>query len=274
MCDDEGEAWGGAGFFEMASQWMLWQVNPEWVTDEKYHWDAYITKNHKAYLHLTNIYHSPYILEYWGVKQGLPVIAELFRQGKKGDDPVITYKELVGLTQSQFCDEMFDACSHQINMDFERVWKETRPYTNQFKTELTAGEEGWYQVTAANCPENYGFNAIELDTEALGTTVSAEFKGLTNTTGYTILNADKAGWRYGFVAVTQDGKSVYGPMGNASEGNVSFALPTDKPLSHLWLVVMGAPTEHWANSMPGRDEEPQPDAQWPYQVKFNGTKLK
>ena len=37
-CDGEGEAWGGCGFFEMTSQWMLWQVNPEWITDEKYHW--------------------------------------------------------------------------------------------------------------------------------------------------------------------------------------------------------------------------------------------
>jgi len=40
-CDGEGEAWGGCGFFEMTSQWMLWQVNPEWNTDEKYHWDAF-----------------------------------------------------------------------------------------------------------------------------------------------------------------------------------------------------------------------------------------
>ena len=29
MCDGEGEAWGGCGFFEMTSQWMLWQVNLE-----------------------------------------------------------------------------------------------------------------------------------------------------------------------------------------------------------------------------------------------------
>ena len=65
-CDGEGEAWGGSGFFEMASQWMLWQVNPDWITDEKYHWEAFMTLTHKAYLHLKNIYHSPYVLEYWG----------------------------------------------------------------------------------------------------------------------------------------------------------------------------------------------------------------
>ena len=100
-CDGEGEAWGGSGFFEMASQWMLWQVNPDWITDEKYHWEAFMTLTHKAYLHLKNIYHSPYVLEYWGTKHGLPFIAELFRQGKRGEDPVMTYKRLTGLDQTQ-----------------------------------------------------------------------------------------------------------------------------------------------------------------------------
>ena len=37
MADKTGEAWGGSGFFEMTSQWMLWRVNPDWITDEKYH---------------------------------------------------------------------------------------------------------------------------------------------------------------------------------------------------------------------------------------------
>ena len=50
-CDGEGEAWGGCGFFEMTSQWMLWQVNPDWVNDEAYHWDGFTKKCHKAYLH-------------------------------------------------------------------------------------------------------------------------------------------------------------------------------------------------------------------------------
>lgn len=274
ICDGEGEAWGGCGFFEMTSQWMLWQVNPEWITDEKYHWDAYITKNHKAYLHFTNIYHSPYVLEYWGMKRGLPIIGELFRQGKKGDDPVITYKEVTGLNQTQFCDEMFDACRYQINMDFDRVWDETRPYTNQFKTKLNNLSEGWYQISVEQCPENYGFNAIELEVPPKGSTVSANFKGLTKAEGYSIQKPDKAGWRYGFVAVTEEGKSVYGTMEKASEGKAALTLPADKALSHLWFVVMGAPAEHWMNPQPQRDEAPEADAQWPYKVKFNNAKLK
>ena len=176
-CDGQGEAWGGCGFFEMTSQWMLWQVNPEWITDEKYHWEAFMKLTHKAYLHMENIYHSPYVLEYWGMKRGLPIIAELYRQGKRGEDPVITYKRLAALNQKQFCDEMFDTYRHFINWDFPRVWKETRPYTNKYTSQLIAQPDGWYGIAPENCPENYGFNAISLAVPQPGEKVKVDFCG-------------------------------------------------------------------------------------------------
>lgn len=267
-CDGQGDAWGGCGFFEMTSQWMLWQVNPEWITDEKYHWEAFTKKTHHAYLHLTNIYHSPYVLEYWGMRHGLPIIAELYRKGKVGEDPVMTYKALAGLDQAAFCDEMFDACRHFINWDFPRVWNETRPYANRYTTALNRSANGWYRVAPENCPENYGFNAIPLQVPQAGATVVVDFRGETDAEGYHIADADKAGWRYGFVAVTQEGKSIYGTMGSDKQGRVSFTAPADAPLAHLWLVVMGAPTEHWMNPEPT-----EKDAQWPYAVKLTGTSM-
>ena len=268
-CDGQGEAWGGSGFFEMASQWMLWQVNPDWQTDERYHWEAFTKLSHKAFLHLENIYHSPYVLEYWGVKHGRPFIAEMFRQGKRGEDPVITYKRMTGLSQSAFCDEMFDACRHFINWDFERVWKNSRPYANRYTCKLVGQPDGWYQVAAENCPENYGFNAIPLTVPGAGQEVKVEFEGIDKAVEeYNSVNPDKAGWRYGFVAVTADGKSVYGEMGTQKNGKVSFKTPSDKKLSHLWLVVMGAPAEHWMNPMPDGKVK---DAQWPYRIKLGGT---
>ena len=266
-CDGEVEAWGGCGFFEMTSQWMLWQVNPEWITDEKYHWDAFMKLTHKAYLHLENIYHSPYVLEYWGMKRGLPFIAELYRQGKQGEDPVITYKRMAGLDQKQFCDEMFDAYRHFINWDFPRVWKETRPYTNKFTTSLTTLSDGWYGIAPANCPENYGFNAIPLALPEQGKKVKVEFCGEAGKEGYNAIHTDKADWRYGFVAITEDGKSIYGDVSDNSGKSIIFTAPKVNNLTHLWLVVMGAPTEHWMN--PNPEEK---DAQWPYRIKVTGSK--
>lgn len=266
-CDGEGEAWGGGGIFEMTSQWMLWQVNPEWITDEKYHWDAFMKLTHKAYLHQENIYHSPYVLEYWGVKRGLPFIAELFRQGKRGEDPVMTYKRLAGLNQAQFCDEMFDACRHFINWDFDRVWKETRSYANRNFTKLIVETSGWYRVAAENCPENYGYNAIPLSVPEAGKTVEVEFCGECSGDDYQLIRMDEAGWRYGFVGVTQEGKSIYGKMSRDVKGKLRFTTPQKQKLAYLWLVVMGAPTEHWINPAP-----PIRDAQWPYRIKLKNTR--
>lgn len=271
-CDGEGEAWGGSGFFEMASQWMLWQVNPDWQTDERYHWDAFTKLTHKAYLHLENIYHSPYILEYWGVKRGRPIIAELFRQGKKGEDPVMTYKRLTGLSQEAFCDEMFDASRHLVNLDFERVWKNTRPYANQYDCKLSKQADGWYQVPAEVCPENYGFNVIPLVVPEPGTKVTLQFEGLKGPQdGYVSVHPEKAGWRYGFVAVKADGKSLYGEMSAKQKGKLTFKVPENEKLVYLWLVVMGAPEEHWMNPSPRSGEK---DAQWPYRIRLKGTDLK
>lgn len=271
-CDGAGEAWGGSGFFEMASQWMLWQVNPDWQTDERYHWDAFTKLTHKAYLHLENIYHSPYILEYWGVKRGRPIIAELFRQGKRGEDQVMTYKRLTGLSQEAFCDEMFDASRHLVNLDFERVWKNTRPYANQYDCKLSKQADGCYQVPAEVCPENYGFNVIPLVVPEPGTKVTLQFEGLKGPQdGYVSFHPEKAGWRYGFVAVKADGKSLYGEMSAKQKGKLTFKTPENEKLVYLWLVVMGAPEEHWMNPSPRSGEK---DAQWPYRIKLKGTDLK
>ena len=270
-CDGEGEAWGGCGFFEMTSQWMLWQVNPDWVNDEAYHWDGFTKKCHKAYLHLTNIYHTPYILEYWGDKRGLTHIAELYRHGKRGEDPAITYMRLNNLSQKEFCDEMFDATRRIINLDYKRAWKETRNNANKFSTKMIEDADGWMRVAPEQCPENYGFNAVAMPLPAPGETMTVDFKGMAGAEGYKNADPSKAGWRYGFVAVRSDnGESIYGEMHDGAEETLAFTTPADTQLSHLWLVVMGAPTEHKMNPVDFHNSEDETlfDDQWPYSIRI------
>ena len=219
--DSVGDAWGGSGFFEMTSQWMLWQVNPDWITDENYHFEAFKRQTHKAFLHLDNIYHSPYVIQWWSDLHGRQSIAELYRQGKIGENPAMTYKRMYGLSQSDFCDEMFRGYQHLVNFDFKHARKATRRYACTFSTELEATGK-W--LRPKNYPEEYGFNAILLDS-------------LVNLKAQTIhlqLRGDEL--RYGFVGITTDGESVYSPI-----GATKFVTPKDKPLSHLYLIVMGAP---------------------------------
>ena len=75
----------------------------------------------------------------------------------------MTYKRMYGLSQQQFCDEMFRGYQHLVNFDFKHARKETRQYACTFDTELTGDSEGWYAPKYGL--EEYGFNAIKLDDE-------------------------------------------------------------------------------------------------------------
>lgn len=220
VADSIGTIWGSTGFFDMTCQWMLWQVNPDWVTDEFYHLDAFRKQTHKAFLHLDNIYHSPYVIQWWSDLRGKTAIGDLYRNGRRGEDPVITYKRLYGLSQQAFCDEMFRGYQHLVNFDFQHARRETRPYACTFTCQLDTLLGGW--LRPVDLPEEYGFNAIPLP---LAKRTRIEMVG------------DRL--RYGFVGVTTDGESLYGEMNNPE-----FRVPKGKTLSHLYLVVMGAPVEH------------------------------
>ena len=252
--DSVGDAWGGSGFFEMTSQWMLWQVNPDWLTDENYHFEAFKKLTHKAYLHLDNIYHSPYVIQWWSDLHGRKSIAELYRQGRIGEDPVMTYKRMYGLTQQQFNDEMLRGYQHLVNFDFKHARKETRKYACSFNTELVSEGE-W--LRPKDYPEEYGFNAILLDdkVDLKSKTFDLQLKG------------DHL--RYGFVGVTTDGESVYSPV-NA----ITFDAPKGKTLAHLYLIVMGAPEKHYMIPMPS-EEHPEPLKaeldEFPYEFRVNTT---
>jgi len=224
MADSIGQCWGGTGFFEMASQWMLWQVNPDWITDENYHFEAFKTLTHKAFLHMDNIYHSPYVLQWWSDLHGRQFIAELFRQGVIGEDPVMTYKRMNGLSQSAFCDEIFRGYQHLVNFDFTHAYKETRQYAATFNTELETCSNGWLRPKLL--PEGYGFNAIKLDDRI----------NLNSPIFHLHLRGNQL--RYGFVGITTNGESIY------SDVNATSFTSNGQPLKHLYLIIMGAPEHH------------------------------
>jgi hypothetical protein len=273
-CDGDGEAWGGCGFFEMTSQWMLWQVNPDWITDERYHWEAFTHLTHKAFLHLENIYHSPYVLEAWGQRHGLPFLAELFRQGKRGEDPAQTYMRINNLTAGEFHRQLFEVYRHCVNWDFPRTWANTRPYANRWpQPEWTKQSDGWQQITPAHCPENGGFNVVAIPVPEAGHTVTVDFEGLPAAEGYYTPYPEEAGWIYGFVAVDEAGRASYAPASQAAQGRVAFTEEKGHPTQYLWLVVMAAPRSYHRYVEPDWEEEetakPLPDAQWPYRIRIS-----
>ena len=175
----EGE-WLAYGFYEMASQWMLWQVNPDWLTDENYHFEAFKQLTHRAFLHPDNIYHSPYVLQYWSDVRGRDVIGELFRKGQNGEDALMAYKRIYNLNQQQMCDEMFEACRHIVGLDFKHAWRETRQYAGQFDTPIKKDQQGWTFPAKEFIPQNYGFNVIPVSLQGNPSVLNLSFEGLTS----------------------------------------------------------------------------------------------
>jgi hypothetical protein len=259
---------------EMSAQYLLWQVYPEWMTFENYHLVDFMKQTHYAFLHPINMYHSAYVLEYWSGKRGKTFFGELSRASERGEDPVATYKRLNSLTQDQFNDEMFDACRRFITWDMERIREVAKPYANQHQCSLSDVGDGWHRIAAAKCPQNYGYNGIKLKVPAAGTTVVLHFKGIAGAEGFSQVKTDKAGWRYGFLASLKDGKRVYGNVGANAQDAAAFQVP--EGTEHLWLVVMGAPTEHWPVAM-GRGRRsggsPNAEEQWPYEIRLTGAGL-
>src|SRR5262249_54953303 len=126
---------------EMTSQYMLFQVYPEWMTFENYHLTAFMKATHLAFLHEDNRYHSCYPLEYWSEKHGVEFIGKMWREVHRGEDPVMAYKRLTGITQEEFNDEMFDAARHFVTWDMPRIEKVAARYANQHTTSLTKAHE-------------------------------------------------------------------------------------------------------------------------------------
>lgn len=222
---------------EMSAQYMLWQVYPEWMTFENYHLKDFMKKTHYAFLHPTNMYHSPYVFEYWSNKLGIEFFGNLSRATLDNEDPVATYKRITNITQAQFNDEMFDASRRFITWDMKRIDSVARPYANQHFTALkNAKEKDWYIIPATNCPQNYGYNGIQLKVPKSGSTIKLNFTGIAGAEGYQSVNVEKAGWRYGFVAYQKNGNRVYSSVGKDASGELKFKIPTDT--EYLWLVVM------------------------------------
>ncbi len=220
MADSVGEAWGGSGFFEMTSQWMLWQVNPDWPADENYHLEAFRGLTHKAFLDLENIYHSPYVIQWWSDLHGRESIAHLYREGRIGEDPVMTYQRVYGMSQQSFCREMLRGYQHLVNFDFKHAWTNTRRYACGFSSKTDTLPGGW--VRPHHYPEAYGFNIIPLPAKRVT---------------HIRLRGDQV--LHAFVGVDEQGHSIYGDI-----GSTTFRWPKGSRPGRLFLVVMGAPKTH------------------------------
>ena len=254
--------------FEMTSQYMLFQYYPTWMQFESYHVDNFLLNTHKNFLHEDIMYDNPFVLEYWSDKHGIDFVGKLWREAVEGEDPVMTYKRITGIDQETFNDEMLDASMKFITWDMDRIRSHAIEFANKHTSAFKSVGDGWYQVVEKRCPQNYGYNGIRLEVPAAGTEITLDFKGMAGANGYNAVNVDNAGWGYAFLAVKSNGERIYGDKHFGTEGQIKFTVPENS--SYLWLLVTGAPTEHWSHVV---DYDSVNDEQWPYKIKLTGTTL-
>lgn len=270
-----GENSSGNEWWEDCANWQAHKVYPSAQFSEN--WGNNQNMHHMNIIHEGARYNNCYYQDWWCQLHGLNTIGRVWREATYPEDPIQAYMRIFGHDEQSFADEQFTGYAHIAAMDIDR-WQtygqhligSEQQRLQEVPEAIVAshlnGETDWWIVDPAYCPQNYGYNANPLKVPAAGTVVKATFKGLSNVTGYRSIYPERAGWRYGLVAYSSDGTRTYGDMGRDAEGEVTITIP--EKCTHLWFVVMGAPTKWWSHSWNDNDAD---DEQWPYAVQFSGT---
>jgi len=254
---------------------MAFKTYPERQFTEN-DFSTYVKSNFMHILHESLRYANYFLPDYWTFKHDKTFMGRLWRDSRSPEDPVETYKRLNSLSQAQFNDEMYEHASRLTTWDlpaiksFGEKYIDSRP---QVKMNLTS--DNYWLVDTSTCIQNYGYNSIKLNAPAQAMEVRVRFRGEAGEKGFRAIKTEQGGWRFGFVALLKDGTRLYGDAVSANVENganpdtsLTFGCPAN--CSKLWLVVSGAPQEHWRHPW---DDDASNDEQWPYQVQFSNTNM-
>jgi len=275
FCDQGGQTgfrygFGGKpnnGFWEQTAQWQSFQSYPS-EAFTSYNFGVYMDNAHRHINHEGQRYASYFIHYYWASKHGIDIIGRIWRGAIKPEDPIEAYMRLTGINVKQLNDEIYDAATKFATWDIPSIKTLGADFIGKQPYEFDKLTDGSFQVKYARCPGTTGYNLVPLKIPAAGTVLNAQFTGLANASGYNQVDASRAGWRYGYVALLNNGTRLYSNMFEGTNGNATFTMPAD--CSKLWFVVSGAPKTYTQH---GWDDDNSNDDQWPYKVKFTNTTL-
>mgnify|MGYP007069871414 FL=1 len=266
---------GYNGWWESCADWQAYKIFPERQFTDGEYLEQYMTQTHLAFMHQDFRYANCYFQDYWCMKHGTDFIGRLWRESIRPEDPIEAYIRICGLTLDEFADEQFEGCMRMATFDIDGVRDAAKAANKygRFPTHyhLASGTTDTWEVDAAYCPQNFGYNIINMNNVAAGTEIQAHFHGIAGAEGYHAIRTECAGWRYGFVAMTRSGERVYGEAQRTADGTATLTVPEN--CQRIFFVVMGAPTEYWRHPWITWDGDTTTDEQWPYQVRFENINI-
>ncbi len=265
---------GFNGWWESCADWQAYKIFPERQFTDGEYLEQYIPQTHLNFMHEDFRYANCYFHDYWCMKHGTDFIGRLWRESVRPEDPVEAYIRINNMTLAEFADEQFEGCCRMATFDIDGV-REAAAAAGKYDRwpthlHLAEGTTDTWEIDADYCPQNFGYNIINMNRVEAGTVIKAHFHGIAGADGYRAINVDKAGWRYGFMAMTTTGERVYGEAQKTNDGVATLTVPEN--CLRICFVVMGAPTEYWRH--PWDTPNVDNDEQWPYQVRFENINIK
>ena len=208
-------------------------------------------------------------------------------RGCQSKDPIEAYQRINQLSMDE---QMLNSMRllRFVTWDLDDIRDIGKNFIGRHAYKFYTNEDGKYQVSYKKCPGTGGYNVIPLNVPAAGTTVTTRFEALQpgsalaaddpgsyddngrvkTTRTYNKGDLTRAGWRYGYVALLNNGERIYSDMNRLTAANVEFTIPEN--CFRLWFVVTGAPTTYTSHPW---DENESNDDQWPYTVQFTNTDI-
>lgn len=290
----------GSTFWEQTAQWQSNQSYPNLKWEQS--WSLFKNTHNYAMTHEWHRYQSYWWHYYLAEKYGIDFIGKLWRFNPgSGVDPNQSLMKMEGMSAAELYKEYFQYAMKMATMDIDNVRDEAANYISTLRYDYIALGGAKYQVTYSSCPQSTGFNIIQLNVPATGTTVSTEFTSLANgaalpqgdakqyfdgenfttanvTTYNTSSNYAARGFHLGYVALMKDGTRRYlyedqvycAGVDATQEASDVVSCVVPEGVSKLFLVVSPAPSEYIQHKWDGNITN---DDQWPYTVEFKGTNL-
>jgi len=266
---------GGNGFWEQTAQWQAFKTYPD-RQFQVYDYTNYLDSYHKHIFHEEPRYDNFFIHDYWAYKHGKDIVGRIWQESRRPEDPAEAYMRITNISLEQFNAEMWECAARLTTWDIPDIKAYGAAHINdRSQPAMDEISDNVWRISADVCPENFGYNSIKLNVPDQLTPVTVAFEGAVGESGFRNNFSDQGGWRFGFVALLNDGTRVYSDMGLANmngTNNPSSTLTFNCPANcnNLWLVVSGAPQSYWRHAW---DDDDSNDEQWPYQVNFINTNI-